>query len=256
MIVEYPLTKANRIRLGSAFRDVPRVDLTIDCVLEGQMGRVYVDDLARPQVHQIQTAPFVYFAGDPASPAAQEFFLNLSPFALLMPSAPGWIEAVQTAYGERLESFDRYSMNSAGLSADHLAALARSTPYGEWVRPMDRALVESLWGKEHFVDLSEYDSADDFLERGVGFYVPAGTTVAGAAFASLVCSRGIEISIYVQDKYRRQGMATALAANLLLWCLERRLEPHWDAANPESCSLALKLGYKFAGNYQAYYLVE
>ena len=256
MIAEYPLTKMNRILLARAFRDVPRVDLSIDCVLEAQMGQAYVDDLEHPEVFQIQTPPFVYFAGNPASPAAQEFFLNLSPYALLMPSAPGWIEAVQAAYGERLESFDRYSFASAELSTAHLAKLAQSTPYGEWVRLMDRALVESLWGKEHFVDLSEYDSVEDFLERGVGFYVPAGTTVAGAAFASLICSRGIEISIYVQDKYRRQGMATALAANLLLWCLERRLEPHWDAANPESCSLAVKLGYTPAGTYQAYYLEE
>lgn len=64
------------------------------------------------------------------------------------------------------------------------------------------------------------------------------------------------MSLYVQDKYRRQGMATALAARLLCWCLERGLEAHWDAANPESCALALKLGYQPLGSYLAYYLLE
>lgn len=38
MIVQYPLSKANRIRLARAFRHVPRVDVSIECVLEGQMG--------------------------------------------------------------------------------------------------------------------------------------------------------------------------------------------------------------------------
>jgi hypothetical protein len=36
-MIEYPLTKANRLRLARAFVKVPRVDLSIDCVLEGQM---------------------------------------------------------------------------------------------------------------------------------------------------------------------------------------------------------------------------
>jgi predicted GNAT family acetyltransferase len=64
----------------------------------------------------------------------------------------------------------------------------------------------------------------------------------------------MEVSIYVLEDYRRQGLATALASNLLSWCLEHNLEPHWDAANPESCRLASKLGYKFMGSYEAHYL--
>jgi hypothetical protein len=49
-------------------------------------------------------------------------------------------------------------------------------------------------------------------------------------------------------------MATTLAACLIQWCLENNMEPHWDAANPESCKLAEKLGYISKGKYQAYYL--
>ena len=62
------------------------------------------------------------------------------------------------------------------------------------------------------------------------------------------------MSIFVADEYRRQGVATALAAHLLCWCLQNHVDPHWDAANPESCRLARKLGYVPAGDYQAYYL--
>ena len=38
------LTKANRLRLGRAFRHNPRVDCAIDCVLEAQMGQAFMDD--------------------------------------------------------------------------------------------------------------------------------------------------------------------------------------------------------------------
>jgi RimJ/RimL family protein N-acetyltransferase len=48
-------------------------------------------------------------------------------------------------------------------------------------------------------------------------------------------------------------MATALASCLLLHCLEDHRQPHWDAANPESCALAEKLGYRKVGEYRAYY---
>lgn len=256
MIVEYPLTKANRIQLASAFRNVARVDLSIECAIEGQMGKVFVDDLERPRVFKIETGPFFYFAGDAASPAASEMLQNIAPFTLFMPSAPGWLEAAQALYGDRWVDLDRYSFSSEKLVAGRLEQLRQASPFRERLRRMDLEFAEAVWGREHYVDLSTYDSAHDFVQRGVGYIVPGDGSPLGAAFASLVCSRGIEISIYVEEQHRQQGMATALASELLLWCLQRNLEPHWDAANPESCKLALKLGYSPAGSYLAYYLRE
>jgi L-amino acid N-acyltransferase YncA len=75
----------------------------------------------------------------------------------------------------------------------------------------------------------------------------------GIAYSSLVYSQGIEVSIYVAETHRRQGIATSLAASLLLACLQRRLHPNWDAANPESVKLAEKLGYHHTGSYEAYF---
>jgi hypothetical protein len=47
--------------------------------------------------------------------------------------------------------------------------------------------------------------------------------------------------------------STTLAGKLLLECVRRNLRSNWDAANPESCKLAKKLGYSFVGDYDAYY---
>lgn len=255
MSVEYPLTKAHRIRLAQAYRHVPRVDLSIDCVLEAQMGRAFVDDPDCPRAFQIQLGPFVYFAGDPGCPGGREMIAALAPYTLLMPSASGWFEAAVERYGERLGVHDRYSFSPDRLSPEYLRRLCAGSPWNNRLRRMDLDFVTSLWGQDHFIELSDFDSAEDFISRSVGFYLADSSGILGAAYGSLACSKGIEVSIYIVPERRRQGAATFLAANLLMWCLENNLDPHWDAANPESCKLALKLGYRPSGSYEAFRLM-
>ena len=106
------------------------------------------------------------------------------------------------------------------------------------------------------MDLTAFDSAQDFVARGVGFCLEMEGRVGAAAYSSLVCSRGTEVSIFVEDKYRERGVATALAGKLALYCLMRGGKRHWDAANLESCKLAEKLGDRRSGTYTAYYREE
>lgn len=255
-MIELSLSKANRIRLARAFRNVPRVDLSIQSVIEGQMGRAYVDDLEEPTAYKIAAGPFFYFAGEYLSPGGWAMLSSIKPYDLFMPSAPGWLEGAKSLFSGRLASTDRYRFSAENLSAVRLEQLVSASPFQGEALPMDLDFVSALWGEEHFVDFSEFDSPQDFAARGLGFYLERNGKVIGAAFSSLVCSRGIEISVYVDEKRRRQGVATLLSARLLLWCLERGDEPHWDAANPESAKLALKLGYTPTGSYRAYYLTE
>jgi GNAT superfamily N-acetyltransferase len=251
---DYPLTRANRIVLARAFRDVPRVDLSIDCALEDQMGSAFADDLENPRAFQIAVGPFRYFAGDPAVLGAQEMLKALPPGSFLMPSAPGWLEAAQAIYGEKLVPLRRHSFSSKGLSSAHLRKLVERSRFADRVRQMDASFAARVWGQDHVVDLSTYESPEDFGRRGIGFYVEEGGKILGATFASLVSARGIEVSLYVLPDYRRQGIGTLVASRLLLSCLESGRDPHWDAANPESCRLAERLGYAPAGTYVAHYL--
>jgi len=251
---EHPLTRANRIALARAFRDVPRVDLSIDCALEDQMGSAFVDDVGDPRAFQIAVGPFRYFAGDPTVPGARAMLETLPAGSFLMPSAPGWLEAAQAIHGEKLVPLRRHSFSSKGLSAAHLRELSQRSKFADRVEEMDAAFAARVWGQDHFVDLSTYESPEDFGRRGIGFTVEDKGTIVGAAFASLVSTRGIEVSLYVLPDYRRQGIGALLASRLLLSCLESGLDPHWDAANPESCHLAERLGYTPTGTYVAHYV--
>lgn len=217
------------------------------------MGAAFVDDCAHPAIFKIQSGPFVYFAGDVASPSVQLALETITPEVLLMPSAPGWLEAIRQRFGEQLVPFERHSFSGERLSLEHLAALCRA-PSKYTVQRMDALLAAQVWGQEHFIDLSYFDSPEDFEQRGLGFYVAMDGAIVGAAYSQLVCSRGIEVSLYVAPRQRERGLGTLLASHLVKTCLENGQAAHWDAANLESCRLAQKLGYTPCGQYQAHYL--
>jgi GNAT superfamily N-acetyltransferase len=247
---ELSLTPTNRLRLAEAFRHNSRVDYSIDCVIEGQMGRAYTDDPERPAAWRITVGPFWYFAGDADSPGGRSLLAEFPPYNLLMPSPPAWIAAAKESFGDKLVSFPRYSFAAESLSEAHLAALLAASPHRDRVRRVDAVLLAR---SDNYVEIADFDSPADFLERGIGYTLLEGDKLAGAAYSSLVCSRGIEVSLFVDEPYRRRGIATAISAALLLECVRRGLRPNWDAANLESCALAEKLGYTPAGSYESYY---
>lgn len=254
-MIEYlPLNQVNRLLISRAFAQVLRVDMSIDCVIEGQMGQARVDNIESPTVFALEVGSFRYFAGDATSAGGQRLLDGLQPYSFLMPSAPGWFEAIQARYSERLIGIDRFRFGSESLTIEHLHRLILQSEIHQEIKAMDVDFARQLWKRDHFIDLSDYDSPEDFVKRGIGYYMEHDGDVIGAAYASLVCSRGIEVSLFVEDAFRRRGIATILASHLLQWCLERRLHPNWDAANLMSCGLAEKLGYQPLGGYRAYYL--
>jgi len=251
---ELALNRTNRLKLARAFRHNWRVDYGIDCVVEGQMGRALADDARHPTAFCINVGPFWYFAGDAGSPGGRALLRDWPAYDLLMPSPPAWIVAAQVTFQDRLLSFPRYNFSPDPLSETHLVSLLDDSPYRDQVVPLETAQVARLAAQpEPYLEIEAFDSPADFCTRGVGFVALDGERVMGVAYSSLVCSRGIEVSIYVQERDRRRGVATALASRLLLHCQRHGMRPNWDAANPESCKLALKLGYTFVDTYDAYY---
>ena len=128
MTQELELTNANRLHLAEAFRHNRRVDYSLDCVIEGQMGRAYVDDPERPAAWRVTIGPFWYFAGEADSPGGRALMAEFPAYNLLMPSPPAWVALAKETFGDRLVSFPRYSFAADQLSEAHLAALLDGTP--------------------------------------------------------------------------------------------------------------------------------
>ncbi|MGD1992688.1 MAG: GNAT family N-acetyltransferase [Anaerolineae bacterium] len=254
MSVELELTKANRIRLARAFWRNKRVDYSIDCVVEGQMGQAFADSAHQPTAYCITVGPFWYFAGDADSPDGRLLLREFPMYGLLMPSPPEWIAAAHQVFQGGLVPFTRYRFSPDQVSETHLVGLFENSACRERVVPLDAELVAQAAAEpESYLEIGDFDSPADFLERGLGYAALEDEQVIGVAYSSLVCSRGIEVSVYVEEDYRERGVGTALASRLLLECTRWGMRPNWDAANPESCKLAMKLGCKFVDAYDAYY---
>lgn len=248
----FPLTRPNRIILAKAFATVPRVDISIECVLQDHMGKAFVDSLDNPKYFMIEMDNFfLYFAGDYKQAAGRDFMSKMPTGRMLMAGTSHWQETVESIFQGQLIKIQRHNHSSDNLSLTHLQTLVKDNPNSPCVKRFDLALVQS---NPPFLEYGAFDSAEDFVQRGIGFAMIKEGQVIGAAYSSLVANNAIEVSVVVDSKHRRQGIATALCAQLLQYCVTNHIAPHWDAANEESCLLAAKLGYEKTEDYQAYFL--
>jgi GNAT superfamily N-acetyltransferase len=251
-MILFPQTRPNRLRIAQVFATVPVVDISIDCVIEDQMGKVFVDSLDNPQFFMIeQDSFFCYLAGDFTQEAGREFLKAIPNGRFLMAGSHGWEDVAKAIFGERLIAVKRDSYSSDSLSMNLIHALASVNDNIPHIKRFDVALASK---DNPYLSLGAFDSVEDFVERGIGFCLLKEDVIIGVAYSSLVSANGIEVSIVVDPDHYRKGIATALSCKLVEWCLEHHVAPHWDAANDESCKLAEKLGYTHSGVYTAYFL--
>jgi RimJ/RimL family protein N-acetyltransferase len=236
-------------------RQIPRVDLTLDCIMDGTMGSVQADDPDAPKSICIHSTGFWYFGGDPKTPWAQDLLRTIPPYDLIMPSAPGWLEEIGQMYGDRLMPFTRYSFSAVSLNEATIQGIFLNSPHRENIVPIDLSIIDILQSlPETGFEIGQFESIENFLKQGFGFVYLKEQQIQGMTFTWWVSRKGIEVSIWVAVRQRQRGVATALASRLLFECFHRGLEPHWDAANGESVKLAKKLGYTFKGTYDANYI--
>jgi GNAT superfamily N-acetyltransferase len=190
-------------------------------------------------------------AGYPAATDATEALLAIpSRDYLSVPET--WHELVQRTL-PTAEANDRFAFSAPERwDRARLAVLRQSLPSGYELRRVDADCVEA------FRDLngsfvSNFQSLDDYLERGVGFAVTneAGDIVAGCSTYT-ISSRCLEFEIETCPKYQRRGLALVSGARMIEHCLEAGLEPCWDAAHDGSARLAERLGFVGRRHYTAY----
>ena len=166
-MIEFPLTRPNRVALARAFAPVPRVDISIECALEDQMGTAYVEALPNPRVYMIQQDQFFcYLAGDLTTDTGRDFLNQLPSNRFLMAGPPGWQAAPQGLFGDRLRAVTRNSHSSETLSLDRLTELAVNSPHAGSIRRVDAALAAT---ETPYLSLGAFDSAEDFEQRGIGY---------------------------------------------------------------------------------------
>lgn len=225
--------------------------------LEGMMGRAFADCLDMPKAGEIVQGDFTFFAGV----ADQELVLHKpesrnSRFMILVPSSKEWEELIEATYQDRAKKVTRYAIKKEKdiFNHSHLEHIAEELPEGISLQRIDSELFAYAKSNDWTRDwCSQFPSYEQF-ERlgGIGIVaIKDGVPVSGAS-SYTVYKDGIEIEVDTMEAYRKQGLASACSAKLILECLKMGKYPSWDAQNKWSVGLAEKLGYHFSHEYTAY----
>lgn len=230
-------------------------DTMIWSCLQGVMGAVWADEAAAPRTAVARLGDFAFLAGRPDAALLREPCWRRGSFAILAARGPGWEQAIAETFGPRARPVTRYALRKEPDAFDRaaLGRMARALPAGCTLHPLDGSLYHACLAEDWSRDLvSNYRDEAEYRRLGLGVVaLRQGRPVAGASAYSRYRT-GIEIEIDTRADCRRQGLAAACGASLILACLERGLYPSWDAQNPASLALAQKLGYRPAGPYTAY----
>lgn len=218
------------------------------------MGEIWVDDSDNPQSALAKLgrlASFGFLAGQPNIELLESC---RGEDIILVPQHQGWSDLIEATYGSKAHTFTRYATKKdTQFDREQLAQLATSLPVDFELQLIDEQLYKACLAEEWSQDLvANYDDDQHYAQLGLGVAVLyQGKLVAGASSYSTY-ENGIEIEIDTHPDFRRKGLAKAVAAKLILTCLDRGLYPSWDAHTKASLDLAEKLGYEFSHEYRAY----
>jgi hypothetical protein len=140
------------------------------------------------------------------------------------------------------------------IDPESLFRLETSLPAGFDLQPFDSGLTSQLDRDLEPHALQVFESAQDFLDRGLGVGAVHDGQLACAATSYTRSSRSVEVAIATREAFRGRGLAAATAARFLRDSLTQGLAPCWSASNPVSQRLAVRLGYRPAGVCEVLYL--
>lgn len=217
--------------------------------LQGHMGRASVLG-EKGQSAMIEIGDFCFLAGQPAA----ELVLAAAP-PILVPRDRGWEKLIRETLGPGVERHIRYAVRKEPgvFQAEQLRRLIGALPAQYRLERIGPALAGQLLRERWSRDLcAQFEGPEDFCRRGLGFAAVEGDWAVAGASSYTVYTGGMEIEIDTKPEYRRQGLAAACGARLILECMDQGLYPSWDAHDLRSLALTEKLGYHRDRPYPVY----
>ena len=226
----------------------PRLRAVIDAVLEGRQGRIVHPDPATDEAALLRLGCYAIPGGDPASAASRKLIEELQgPLEIVVPDDDRWRALLAEVFGDRIADRSMRAFIGEDLGVDGLASQARALPQGYRLGAVDADVAAALGPglSPHGVDV--FGGPEAFARDGFGIAALEGDEVAAVSTTYARCSDKAEVAIATHPDHRERGLATAVGAAMLLKCRERGVVPHWNAFNPVSQRLAVRLGLEEHG---------
>lgn len=108
----------------------------------------------------------------------------------------------------------------------------------------DKEAFEKMTGA--VVPLNFWNTAEDFINKGVAFSLYYNGKLASTAFSAYAHDDKLELGIETYEEFKGKGLAYKVCSALIEYCLENELEPVWACKkdNVGSYRLAQKLGFE------------
>ena len=217
----------------------------VEAVLEGRQGYLTIDEDAA----RLSLGCYEIFGGDPACDGARRLVLGAAaPVELVYGNDSAWRRCVRATLGDAVVDRPMRDFDPAGLDLPALRRIAAAVPSGFAVRALDARLAARLDREIEPHALQVFADPAAFAAGGFGYGVVAPDgRLASAATTYSHSAHQVEVAIATRPGFRGLGLATAVAAALLVRCVEDGKAPRWSASNPVSHRLAARLGYRPAG---------
>jgi GNAT superfamily N-acetyltransferase len=248
MLIE--LAAANRSCVAPLFSGYSYLHGSIAAIIRGGMGTVFADTEASPQV-ALAVLDFHFLAGDPTHAHAALLVPSLQPGMVLITPTPAWQRWLAASYPGEVALYHREAFQAGVFDRALLQRIAQSLPADFVLSPIGLAHVPQLVADLHAALVYNFPSHEAFIRTSVGLGILHHGRYVAAASAAAIGGGKAEFEIQTHPQFRRRGLARAVGAALILTCLERGLEPCWDAANTPSSALARQLGFRSTGTYDA-----
>ncbi len=70
---------------------------------------------------------------------------------------------------------------------------------------------------------------ENFFNTGFGFLAVMDNEICGLCYSSCVLENRVEIYIETREEYKNRGLGTAMAKQMVRYCLDNELVPEWEA---------------------------
>lgn len=231
-------------------------------VLEGYMGEAYTDNKEKPNFAVLFCRRYCFINGDCQSKEAEKFLKSLDSSYRVIIADSSWYPLIEKVFQGHYEKNKRYALKEDGnkFEVKQLEENSKLLDKKYVIKEINEAIYKTIQKNKEMArkenadpdDLRFLNLTDNYLEQGIGVCCFDKDEIIGICGSSIIYSKSIEINIKVKEEYHKQHIATVMASQLILRCLEKGIYPSWDAANLNSLGLAKKLGYQYDSEYEIY----